>query len=87
MKTAIDSTGRIVIPKKIRQEANLKTGAPLEIHVREGRIEIEPLPLQVKLVRKGRLIVAVPREAPGALTAETVEATREAIHQERAEKL
>ncbi len=86
MKTAIDSAGRFVIPKKIRQEANLKAGATLEINCRNGRIEIEPAPLPVRLVRKGRLLVAVPHQDPGALTAESVETVRETIHRERAEK-
>lgn len=86
MKTTIDFAGRIVIPKEIRREADLKPGAPLEIHCREGRIEIEPAPLPVRMVRKGRLVVAVPRQRPGALTAEAVEQTREAIRRERTPK-
>ncbi len=86
MKTAIDSAGRLVIPKKIRQEANLKAGAPLEIEWRGGRIEIEPLPLPVRLVRKGPLLVAVPVKPAGRLTSETVEATREALQRERSKR-
>lgn len=83
MKTAIDSAGRLVIPKKIRQEANLRAGAPLEIEWRDGRIEIEPAPLPVRLVRKGPLLVAVPVKPVGRLTSEVVEATREALQRER----
>lgn len=78
--------GRLVIPKKIRQEANLKAGLPLEIEWREGRIEIEPVPLAVRLVRKGRLLIAVPTENPEPLTSETVEWTRESLGAERSKK-
>ena len=60
MKTTIDSAGRLVIPKEVRREAGLKPGMPLEVRWHEGRIEIEPAPWPVKLVRKGRLLVAVP---------------------------
>ena len=56
-KTTIDSAGRLVIPKEIREEAGLKPGALVEVRWRSGRIEIEPAPLPVNLVRKGRLTV------------------------------
>jgi AbrB family looped-hinge helix DNA binding protein len=83
MKTTIDSAGRLVIPKVIRQEAGLKPGMVLEIHVRAGRIEIEPAPLPVELVRKGRLLVAVPRKDVGPLETGTVEETRRSLRRER----
>ena len=44
MKTSIDSAGRLVLPKAIRDEANLQPGDPLEVTFRDGRIEIEPAP-------------------------------------------
>jgi AbrB family looped-hinge helix DNA binding protein len=83
MKTTIDAAGRMVIPKEVRQEAGLKPGMPLEVRWRNGCIEIEPAPLPVKLVRRGRLLVAVPQEGAGALTIETVEQTRKALRRER----
>ena len=83
MKRTIDSAGRLVIPKEIRREAGLKPGMPLEVRWGEGRIEILPVPLPVKLVRKGRLLVAVPKKDVNALTAETVERTRRTLRQER----
>jgi len=83
MRITIDAAGRLVIPKGIRQEAGLKPGMDLEIRWREGRIEIEPAPLPVKLVRKGRLLVAVPERDVEPLTAEIVERTREALRRER----
>ncbi len=83
MKIAMDSAGRLVIPKRIRQEANLQAGAPLEIEWRDGRIEIEPAPMPVRLVRKGPLLIAVPMKPVGPLTSEAVEGTREALRRER----
>jgi AbrB family looped-hinge helix DNA binding protein len=83
MKTTIDPAGRLVIPKQIRQEAGLRPGMPLDVRWRAGRIEIEPAPLPVKLVRKGRLLVAVPdKDVPG-LSGDTVERTRQTLRRER----
>ena len=78
MKTTIDPAGRLVIPKDIRREAGLKPGMLLDIRLREGRIEIDPVPLPVQLVRRGKLLIAVPQAEVTALTAETVERTRRA---------
>ena len=83
MKTTIDPAGRLVIPKQIRQEAGLRPGMPLDVRWRAGRIEIEPAPLPVKLVRKGRLLVAVPDKDVTQLSADTVERTRQALRRER----
>lgn len=83
MRTTIDRAGRLVIPKRVREEAGLRPGVPLDVRWREGRIEIEPSPMPVRLVRKGKLLVAVPETGVGALTADTVERTRAALRRER----
>jgi len=83
MKTTMDSAGRLVIPGEIRREAGLKPGAPLEVRWRDGRVEIEPAPMPVKLVRQGRLLVAVPDGKTSPLQAETVERTRRILRRER----
>lgn len=83
MKTTMDSAGRLVIPGEIRREAGLKPGAPLEVRWRDGRVEIEPAPMPVTLVRQGRLLVAVPERKTGPLQAETVERTRRTLRRER----
>jgi AbrB family looped-hinge helix DNA binding protein len=84
MNTTIDAAGRLVIPKEIRREAGLRPGMPVEVRWRSGRIEIEPLPLPVRLVRRGKLLVAVPEGGGrGVLAAETVERTRRMLRQER----
>lgn len=83
MKTTIDAAGRLVIPKEIRRQAGLHAGTPLEIRWQDGRIEIEPAPLPVTLVREGRFLVAVPAMEVGDLTAATVEETRRAMLSDR----
>jgi AbrB family looped-hinge helix DNA binding protein len=84
MKTTIDNAGRLVIPKEVRREAGLRPGMRLEVRWRDGRIEIEPEPLVVQLVRKGRLTVAVPSGGVPPLRSETVEYTRRKLRRERA---
>ncbi|HEY7675445.1 MAG TPA: AbrB/MazE/SpoVT family DNA-binding domain-containing protein [Candidatus Methylomirabilis sp.] len=80
----MDRAGRLVIPKEVRRQAGLEPGMPLEVRWRAGRIEIEPAPLPVKLVRKGRLLVALPTQAAGVLRGEMVEETRKALRRGRA---
>lgn len=75
MKVSIDSAGRLVVPKKLREAAGLEPGMPLEIRLHDGRLEIEPEPRKVRLVREGRLLVAVPEEPGEPLTQEMVEET------------
>jgi AbrB family looped-hinge helix DNA binding protein len=75
MKTTMDRAGRLVLPKAIRREARIGPGADLEIRVRDGRIEIEPVPLDVKLTKRGILTVAVPRRPVRPLAAEDVTTT------------
>jgi AbrB family looped-hinge helix DNA binding protein len=83
MRTTMDSAGRLVVPKELRRQAQLKPGMPLEIRFREGCIEIEPAPLEIDLRRRGRLVVAVPRESVTPLTSEIVEESRRRLRRER----
>ena len=83
MKTTIDHAGRLVIPKDIRRESGIKPGMPLEVRWEKGAIAITPAPLEVKLERKGRLLVAVPAKDTSHLSADTVERTRKRLRKER----
>jgi AbrB family looped-hinge helix DNA binding protein len=83
MTTTIDRAGRLVVPKEIRRRAGLKPNMPLEVRYRDGRIEIEPSPLRVRLQRKGRILVAVPEEPVEPLESAVVEETRRALRSER----
>jgi AbrB family looped-hinge helix DNA binding protein len=86
MTTTIDSAGRLVIPKKIRELAGLRPGLPLAIRVEAGKIEIEPEPANVRLVRKGPLLVAVSDTPVAPLTPDAVEEVRETLQRGRGGK-
>jgi AbrB family looped-hinge helix DNA binding protein len=79
----MDAAGRLVIPSEIRREAAIEPGTPLDVRWRDGVIEIEPRPLQVRLERKGRLLVAKPARRLPALRTATVERTRRHIARDR----
>ena len=83
MTVTIDSSGRLVLPKPIRQEAGFRPGMSLEIRVRDGRVEIEPAASEVVIRRRGSLLVAFPRETVQTLRSEAVEETQRRIREER----
>ena len=77
MKSAIDSAGRVVIPKPLRLRLGLDPGRIVEIRERDGRIEIEPAPTSMSLARRAGGPVAVPDSELPPLTDELVRATIE----------
>jgi len=79
----MDAAGRLVIPREIRREAALEPGVPLEVRWRDGVIELEPQSLPVSLERRGRLLVATPREPVARLSTASVERTRRDIARSR----
>lgn len=83
IETTMDASGRLVLPKAVREAAGLEAGMPLAITVNEGRIEIEPAPRAVKTVRRGRLTVAVALTGRPALSARTVRETQSVVRRER----
>jgi AbrB family looped-hinge helix DNA binding protein len=83
MKTTIDKAGRVVVPKAVRDACGLLPGTDVEIRAVEGRVEIEPSPLDVTLERRGRLVVAVPLAAVGKLTHIEVNAALEEVRGSR----
>ncbi len=85
MKTTIDSAGRVVIPKPVRQEAGLSAGQELEAEYRDGAIVIEPAPRKVKLARRGSLLVAVAQDAE-PLTNEQVKRAIREVRDERSRR-
>ena len=75
MITTIDSAGRLVVPKAIRDAARLRPGTRVRFRVEAGRVEIEPVPLAVTLERRGSLVVAVPQQGGDVLTESVVAET------------
>jgi len=74
MITTMDSAGRLVLPKAIREKAQLAPGTPIEVRVVDGRVELEPAYAQVKLEKRHGFWVAAPAEAPPVLTQDEVDA-------------
>jgi AbrB family looped-hinge helix DNA binding protein len=75
MRTTIDKVGRIVVPKALRRATGLEAGSVVEMRVTGGRIEIEPAPIEVRLERKGGVVVAVPARPVPRMGAAVVEET------------
>lgn len=75
MQSAIDSAGRVVIPKAMRDRLGLHRGSPVDIRERDGHIEIEPAATPMSLVRRGGGSVAQPKKALPPLTDELVRET------------
>jgi AbrB family looped-hinge helix DNA binding protein len=79
MRTTIDSGGRVVIPKSIRDEAGLDAGVEVEVAFRDGRVEIAPAPVAMRVTeRADGLAIESDREMP-ALTTDDVRSTLERV--------
>ena len=79
--TTIAKAGRLVVPKAVREACGLRPGTHVRFLVRDGRIEIEPVPLDVSLERHGSTVVAVPREGRPVLTAAEVGETTTSLRE------
>ena len=80
MNTTIDSSGRIVVPKALRQTLGLRPGQPLEIRAGDGHLEISIAATPMKLQKRGKGVVAIASADLPELTAEQV---REALERVR----
>lgn len=82
-KTTIDASGRLVIPKAIRDRAGFRAGQVLQLTCRDGRVEIEAAPVPVRIEQHGRVAVAVAEEPLPTLTNDEVERTLEDLRTRR----
>jgi AbrB family looped-hinge helix DNA binding protein len=80
MRTTIDRAGRIVVPKPLRDELGVVPGQVLDLEVRDGRLEVEVAPVEMRLEKGVRGLVAVPLEQLPPLSTEMV---REALERVR----
>ncbi|HKY46623.1 MAG TPA: AbrB/MazE/SpoVT family DNA-binding domain-containing protein [Acidimicrobiia bacterium] len=79
MRTAIDRSGRIVVPKVIRDRLSLRGGEELEILERDGVIELWPAPMDIEFVETPEGVVAMAKRPVPLLTADVVRDTLEKI--------
>ena len=77
MRITIDETGRLVIPKPLRDELRLQGGSQLEVRLREGRLELEPVATPMRLTRRGKGLVATSDEPLPRIDADAVRAILE----------
>jgi AbrB family looped-hinge helix DNA binding protein len=79
MRTTIDAAGRIVVPKRLRDEMGMQPGQVLELEVKDGRLQVEIAPVGIRLERRRHGPVAVADEQLPTLTADMVRQTLERI--------
>jgi AbrB family looped-hinge helix DNA binding protein len=79
MRTTIDSAGRLVVPKALREELGLVAGTSVEITSRDGKLEIEPAATPMRLVRRGKGLVATSDEPLPPIDAEDVRGVIESL--------
>lgn len=79
MRTTIDSAGRLVIPKPLRDSLGVGPGHALELEVVDGRLVIEPAATPMRLAGEGRRVHAVTDTDVPTMTAEEVRAALERI--------
>jgi AbrB family looped-hinge helix DNA binding protein len=71
----VDKAGRVVIPKRIREQMHLREGSRLRLELRRDRLELTHEPNEVQLERRGRRRVIVGWE--GFDAAQAVQDARE----------
>jgi AbrB family looped-hinge helix DNA binding protein len=82
MEVTLDRFGRLVIPKRVREDLGLRPGAVLEVEERDDQIVLSVRREKPDLVREGRVLV-YDGEAVGDLE-RAVEAQRLARSEEAA---
>ena len=75
----MDSAGRLVVPKALREALGVRPGQELEVQLRDGRLEIEVPATPMSLKRRGKSRVAVPLAKLPPLTSDQVRETLERI--------
>lgn len=85
IQAPIDSAGRVVIPKAVRERAGVYGGMVFDIVVRDDAvIELWPAPRAVHIALSDGLPVAIPLEPSDPLTTEVVDATLRRLRDGRA---
>lgn len=79
MRTAIDSAGRVVVPKALRDALGLRPGQAVDIISRGGYLELVPAATPMHLEDRGDGIVAVPDVGIPPLTTDEVRETLEQV--------
>ncbi len=78
MRTTMDGGGRVVVPRALRQQLGLQPGMDLDITDLDGALLLSPAPVPMKLVRRGKGLVAEAATPLPKLTAAKIRAAIEA---------
>lgn len=79
MRVAIDAAGRIVVPKRVRDELGLVPGTELELRSVDRRIELAVAATPMHLAEHEHGVVAVTDRAMPTLTSDQVRETLERV--------
>lgn len=75
----IDRSGRLVVPKALRDELGIEAGQALRASVHDGRLEIEADPVDAELVEVDGVLVITPREPVAPITRDDVRLLIESV--------
>ncbi len=75
----IDSAGRLVVPKALRDELGIVAGRPLRAVVRDGRLELSPEWLDAEIVERDGVSVITPRSELEPMTSDDVRLVMEQL--------
>jgi AbrB family looped-hinge helix DNA binding protein len=77
MYVSIDKTGRLILPKKIRDQLGLSAGSKLKISEKNNRIILSLMQRTIKLIRKkGVLVVVSEKEGDSKGVKNSIQKTR-----------
>jgi AbrB family looped-hinge helix DNA binding protein len=79
MIATIDSAGRLVVPKRLREELGFRPGQELELTAVDGHLEVDHPATSMRLEWHGSRLVAVADSKMPTLTSELVRETLERV--------
>lgn len=71
------------MPKALRDALQLQGGTRVEMRAEGGKLEIEPVPTSMRLVHRGKGLVATTDEPLPAIDADDMRAVTESIRRDR----
>lgn len=69
----VDSKGRIVLPKDVRESLGIDEGADVEVHEEDGRIVVEPETSPEEVIDRMEALIEDASATRGAATTEAAE--------------
>jgi AbrB family looped-hinge helix DNA binding protein len=87
MRVEVSENGEIVIPKEVAEAAGFVPGEELEVTSADNTITAGRLYMRVRFEREGPFLFPVLCDSAETLTDDIVEATRQAIYEERMHRI